>query len=268
LSNAVVRNKRSLTVSLPDDAQAVMAFSLRSGGTSPAPFDSLNFSVQHGDITENVSSNMEAFSNDLGIDPENIVTTRQVHRSDFVSFDSVPDRPPAADALITKRPGIFVGVKTADCLPILIIDPRTKTAAAIHAGWRGTVLRITRRIVRHLIDNLDVNPENLIAVLGPAIGPCCYEVDEKVLDPFRRNLPDAERFITAKSLESAAAKNKISMRVDLCEANRWELIEARIPEENVICLRMCTSCKRDLFFSYRRDGSKSGRHMAVAGFLA
>jgi hypothetical protein len=245
--------------------RSVMAFSLRTGGYSPRPFDSLNFSASQGDVPENVQCNYKVLAKRLGIEATGIVTCRQVHEDNVEVIDALPRVPPRADAIITSTPGIYPAIKTADCLPILLLDPVHRVAAAIHAGWRGTVLRLARKVVRMMKSRYGTNPTDLIAGLGPAIGPCCYEVDEVVLKPFRENFPQAERFIVKSN--NLRDRSKESLRLDLVGANRFELIQEGMLATNINSTELCSSCKSDLFFSYRRDGIKSGRHLAVTGFI-
>jgi purine-nucleoside/S-methyl-5'-thioadenosine phosphorylase / adenosine deaminase len=246
-------------------AHSVLAFSVRTGGCSPPPFESLNFSVSQGDVLENVQRNYKALAKRLGIEADGIVTCRQVHEDNVEIIDAIPRVPPRADAIITSTPGIYPAIKTADCLPILLLDPVRRVAGAIHAGWRGTVLRITRKVVRMMKTRFGTDPSDLIAGLGPAIGPCCYEVDEVVLKPFRENFPRAEQFIVRSN--NSRDRSKESLRLDLAGANCFELIQEGVPSTNIYSADLCTSCNSSLFFSYRRDGMKSGRHIAVTGFI-
>jgi YfiH family protein len=243
---------------------SIMAFSVRTGGCSPPPFESLNFSVSQGDALENVRRNYTILAKCLGIEADRIVTCRQVHQDSVEIIDALPQVPPRADAIITSNPGIYPAIKTADCLAILLLDPVRRVAGAIHAGWRGTVLRITRKVVRMMKSRYGTNPTDLIAGLGPAIGPCCYEVDEVVLKPFRQAFPQAEQFITRSE---SGDRSKESLRLDLEGANRFELIQEGVPLANIHSTELCTSCNSALFFSYRRDGVKSGRHLALTGFI-
>ena len=246
-----------------DRLGAVMAFSLRTGGQSPAPFDSLNFSVSQGDSPENVRQNLAILAQRIGIDPEKIVTCRQVHGDRIHVVESAPGEILQADAIVTPRADIFPAIKTADCLPILILDPVQKIAAAVHAGWRGTVLRITRKTVQVMGSMFGSDPSKLVIGIGPGIGPCCYEVDDAVLKPFRKDFPDPERFI---SLHNFDRNSKKSYHLDLLRANRSELIAMGVPEQNIHSADLCTACHPSLFFSHRRDGVKSGRHIALVGF--
>ncbi|MEW6350331.1 MAG: peptidoglycan editing factor PgeF [Thermodesulfobacteriota bacterium] len=237
----------------------VMAFSMRNGGHSGAPWNSLNFSTQGGDEAEHVRRNLELLGTHLGIAPEQIVFCRQVHGDAVAIAHRVPDQEPLADAVISDHVGVFPAVRTADCLPILVLDPVRRTAAAIHAGWKGTVLRITRKVIRMLVDEFGARPADLFAALGPAIGPCCYEVGDAVIKPFTRNFPEAERFIIGNSGNGRK-------HLDLAGANRQELLSSGIAGERIHSVGLCTSCHEGLFFSYRRDRGLTGRHMAVVGF--
>ncbi|MBI5569992.1 MAG: peptidoglycan editing factor PgeF [Desulfomonile tiedjei] len=242
---------------------AIMAFSLRTGGCSPPPFDTLNFSVSQGDSAENVRRNFKRFGNRLGIDPLRVVTCRQVHGDRIAVVVDLPNAPPVADAVVTATPNLYLAVKTADCLPVLLLDLHLRVSAAVHCGWRGAVHRITSKVLGLLKDRFGTDPQDLVAVLGPAIGACCYEVDDAVLTPFRQSVPDPERFIRQGK---TANPGRESLRLDLAAVNRTELISQGVAEENIHQVEGCTCCDAGRFFSYRRDGARSGRHIAVVGF--
>jgi hypothetical protein len=254
-------DKSVLTFSELSGNKSLMAFSTRNGGISEPPLNSLNFSMTQGDSQENVRANYRILARELDLNPLAIVTCRQIHGDNVEVLESVPASLPTADALVTATAGIFPAVKTADCLPILILDRRLGVAAAVHAGWRGTVLRITRKVIRTMKASFGCQPYDMVAALGPAIGPTCYEVDDVVLVPFRGSIPDPERFI---SVNNHSARE--SFRLDLALANYYELIAEGLPQENIRTSDLCTCCHPDLFFSHRRDGAASGRHIAVVGF--
>lgn len=241
---------------------SLAAFSTRNGGISAAPLNSLNFSISQGDSQRNVRTNYKILGAELGLDPLSVVTCKQIHGDNVEILDAIPSSSPVADATITSAPGIFLGIKTADCLPILLLDSNKRIAAAVHAGWRGTVLRITRNVIRLMQSRFRCRPSDILVALGPAIGPCCYEVDDAVLVPFRREIPDPERFITF----GRQADQGVSYRLNLAEANCWELTAEGIPPQNIRRVELCTCCNPDLFFSHRRDGAASGRHIALVGF--
>jgi len=162
--------------------------------------------------------------------------------------------PPDADASFTDRPGALLAIETADCLPILIVDPLNRRVAAVHAGWRGTVARVAQGAVRALIDS-GSDPSSLIAAMGPSIGPCCYEVGPEVEAAF--GPAGAAFFAPGKALR----KN-----LDVAAANRAQLEELGIAPTHIDSVPHCTRCREDLFFSYRRDGANAGRMISVAGF--
>jgi YfiH family protein len=239
----------------------------------------------------------DAVAKELELGRNNLAFANQIHGDRVAILDRVPDAPPSVDAIIAATPGIFPAVQTADCLPILLLDPVHRVTGAVHAGWRSTVLRITRKVLRLLKDEFGTDPSDLIAFMGPAIGTCCYEVDAAVLEPFRKNVPSANRFIVTleelKSRHRGTGKNDScsgaldvfgctlqpkpmtpsrpdnqSFRIDLAAANRLELILGGVSEQNIYHSGLCTACYPELFYSYRRDNGQPGRHIAVAGVRA
>ncbi len=289
------KNDVALNLDGLDQYGAFMAFSLRNGGVSPRPFDSLNFSAQEGDSVGNVDQNFRIFAERLGIDSQQIITCHQIHGDGVVIVSDRPNRPPEADAIISAVPTIYPAVKTADCVPLLLFDPVRMISAAVHVGWRGAVLRIARKVLRLLNSRFKSNPGDLIAGLGPAIGKCCYEVDGKVLKPFRENFPEADQFVrsTPKPIHHAddrhggrshhnpvgpaslPANDSLAKQpcvhperafLDLPGVARFELVSGGIPERSIYSVDLCTACRSDLFFSHRKDGGRTGRHIAVTGF--
>jgi len=142
------------------------------------------------------------------------------------------------DALITNLPGLAISIRTADCFPILLADPRNGAVAAIHAGWRGTASWIVEGTIRQMRVEFGTVPNDVRAAIGPGIGGCCYEVGQEVARQFGRD---------------AAA------RIDLAEANRAQLIESGVPADQIDVLGLCTFCDPSLFHSYRRDKDRAGR---------
>jgi polyphenol oxidase len=262
----MINNGVCISVPQAEKFQAVMAFSVRTGGQSHPPLDSLNFSMSQGDTQDNVSHNLSVFCSSVGIDPNSVITCRQVHSDEIVVVEAAPDSAPSADAIVSLRPGFFPAIKTADCVPVLILDPVNRISAAVHAGWRGTVLGITGKVVRFMMQEYATDPEALIASLGPAIGPCCYEVDDAVLVPFRKSVPNADKFIHTEEIPYGGTSSGKSCRLDLEAANHAALMAQGVAAENIHPVGQCTCCNSSLFFSYRRDGTRSGRHIAVVGF--
>jgi YfiH family protein len=193
----------------------------------------------------------------FGIGADRVVTVNQVHGDDIVTvnghnFRDVGSR--QADALVTNVPAVAVGVETADCVPILLVDPATPAVAAIHAGWRSTVKMIVRKTVERMQDEFGSDPARMIAAIGPAIGPECYEVDEPVMGPVRETFSFWQ--------EAATPRGNGKWGLDLVKANRIELVQAGLSEKNVHALGMCTSCRKDLFYSFRAEG-RTGRMLSV-----
>ena len=206
-------------------------------------------------------------SDSLEIDRSRIIFINQVHGSQILTLEDRENGEICGDAVLSSKAGYYPSVKTADCQAILILDPVRKVSAAVHAGWRGTVQRITRDVIRKMKSLYGSQPEDLIAALGPSVGTCCYEVDEKVLEPFRKEIPSAERCIRElKLVDPASGKERISTRIDLRQANRSELTLAGVRADRIRDLDLCTHCNDRLFYSYRRDGASPGRLIALAGF--
>jgi purine-nucleoside/S-methyl-5'-thioadenosine phosphorylase / adenosine deaminase len=160
-----------------------------------------------------------------------------------------------ADAAITGLKGVALGVQTADCVPILIADRRARVVAAVHAGWRGTAGRIAEKTVTQIAHVYGVSTTDLIAVIGPHNAVCCYEVGEEVVDAI--NDPGA---ITRKPEWSKP-------HLDQALANKTQLLQAGIPEQQIVTSSLCTQCRGDMFYSYRREGKRAGRMLAVIGIL-
>jgi YfiH family protein len=248
----------------------VAAFSTRNGGVSLPPFNTLNVSINEGDSSQSVRTNIGVITRGLGLVPDRVAFMRQVHGDGVAAVDSVPESAPEADALIADRPGVFVAVKTADCLPLLLLDLRRRVAAAVHVGRRGALLRIAGKTAGLMCSRHGCDPGDIIALIGPAIGPCCYEVDEPVLGPLRAALPHCDAYVRRVEVHESAngnATRRESLRLDLPGLAKAELIAAGVSPDAIHDTGLCSACRPDLFFSYRRDGAKTGRQLAAAGFL-
>jgi len=239
------------------------AFSTRRGGSGGGRFAGLNFSFRQGDEAEHVRANWAALSRAFGIAPERLLTVRQVHGNRIWVLDEAEPVPvsgggeagedaPQCDAIVTSRPGIAIGVKTADCVPVLIADPVRRVIAAVHAGWQGTARRIVEQVCAALEARFACRREDLLAAIGPAIGPCCYEVDDRVREAMA-GLPGFERIFSPGETPGR-------WQLDLALANRLQLRSAGVPASRVAAANLCTACRPDLFFSHRGSGGKTGRH--------
>ncbi len=185
-------------------------------------------------------------------DAGRLVTLHQIHSDHVVRVDcrTRSGRAGEGDALVTNCPGILVGVRTADCVPILIVDPARRAVAAVHAGWRGTAAGIALKAVDKLRSEFGSNPGDLCAAIGPAIGGCCYEVGPEVATLLAPLFPERQ------DLERRA-------RIDLVEANRRQLLAAGLSQTQIASGAPCTFCT-PILHSYRRDRS-SGRMVSAIG---
>jgi len=224
----------------------------RSGGVSSVPLDSLNLAWHVGDEPEHVGENYRRLCAYLGISPERIVTTGQVHGTE-IALVTAPSNLDGYDALITNTRGLFVGIMTADCYPILIHDRRTGASGAAHAGWQGAAGRIAEKTVQAMRDAFGTRPEDCLAWVGAGISGERYEIGGEV----------AARFNSRYLKPSPSGEGKFLL--DLSAASRDQLLEAGIPPEQVQCSEYCSFRDADLFYSYRRDNGKTGRMLALIG---
>jgi YfiH family protein len=225
--------------------------STRPGGVSPEPFG-LNLSYRVGDEPAAVAANRELFFGRLGIRVTDLAIPGQVH-GDTVLRVRGPGAYPSCDALMTGSRGVFLAVTVADCLPVFLFDPRTTTVAVVHAGWRGSLVRVLERTIRLMTADAGVQAADLQAFLGPCAGVCCYEVGREVADQF------ASEYIRREGER---------MFLDIRAVNSDILEKVGVSGKNVEHAGQCTICCPGLFHSYRRDGERSGRMMAVVGLEA
>jgi YfiH family protein len=177
---------------------------------------------------------------------------RQVHGATVLQapWEGAPE----ADAAVAAEPGLLVGVETADCLPLLLVDPVRRVAAAVHAGWRGTAAHVTARTVEALLAG-GSRPDDLVAAVGPGIGACCYEVGEELREAFG---PDGDAFFRPVP--------RGRPHLDVRAANVRQLRDAGVSSEQIHHVDDCTACRPDLYYSYRRDGRGTGRMLSFVGY--
>jgi YfiH family protein len=226
-------------------------FSTRRGGRSGTPFESLNLGGGVGDDAATVASNWRLLADGTGLA---FARVRQVHGDRVVVTRAACEPVEEADAVVSTVPGVAATVAVADCVPILIGDPRSGAVAAVHAGWRGTLSRTAARTVETLAREVGANAGDLLAAIGPAIGPCCYEVSAELAACFRDDMG-----------ARVADVRKGSAKVDLWLANELILRQAGLSRERIEVLGRCTACEPDTFFSHRRDHGRTGRQV---GFIA
>ena len=254
-------------------------FSTRTGGVSELDREKvLNLSYMGWDKKENVVENRRRFLAAVGAKEFTLVPLNQIHSDVIRLLDAAPTRPCKGDASATNRPGLFLAIQTADCIPILMVDPMKRAVAAIHASWRGTLRRIAEKAVGRMQLEFGSRPRDLLAALGPSIGPCCYEVGAELVSKFAAQFADgAEYFDEPRSGEEPNPLQWLNMappghqpppknvHLDLRKANHSQLLAAGLHAQNIFVSNLCTGCRRDLFFSYRKGGGQSGRLMAVIG---
>ncbi len=232
----------------------------RRGGKSVGPYAGLNVSYRVGDDPKIVSQNVCDMKLAVGIHDGRIVTMKQVHGDHVVEVkDKTLKEVGEADGMITAEPDIFLGVLTADCAPLLFVAPKQRLAAAVHAGWRGTLAGIAEKTVRVFETQYGVAATDLEVALGPSIGPCCYEVKEDVADPLMKKWGR----LTTPSVRVKDGKTF----VNLSRLNRDILRAANVPGSQLFQVGPCTSCTPDDFYSFRRVGGETGRQISVVGWL-
>lgn len=237
-------------------------FSTRLGGVSDFPKDALNLSGFDIDSPENIAENRRRFLQALNGDYQ-IAAAWQVHGADIKIVRNQQDIDSADekfDALTSNLENVLVGVKTADCVPILLGDLKTKAFAAIHAGWRGTVQSIAVKAIEKMRAEFGTEAKDLTAAIGAA-AICDYEIGQDVIDAFQENFPNNYEHLFTPTREGHAY-------VDLHSANREQLLSTGVLAENIFAAPLCTMKNNDLFFSYRQDRKlygKTGRLLSVIG---
>lgn len=233
-------------------------FTLRTGGVSEGAFDSLNIGLRRGDSPFNAIKNIEICCDDLGLTKENLTLTYQTHTANvcFVKADDVGKgfiRPwdGGVDGIVTDLMNVPLLCYSADCVPILLYEPKARLVGAVHGGWRGTSGNIVKNAVK-LMEEHGGKADEIMAFVGPAIGMCCYEVSEDVAECFSL-YPEC-----VKSTKGG------KYHIDLKGITRAQMINEGMREENIEVCSCCTSCNNDMFFSHRKGQGKSG---LLGGFI-
>jgi YfiH family protein len=229
----------------------------RLGGHSQPPWDSLNTGHTVGDDSEAVQANHELIFEALGVHRRDVVSPHQVHGTSVRVVDA-RDRGqvcPETDALVTATPGVVLMLRFADCVPILLFDPIRRVVGLAHAGWRGTVAGMAGLAVQAMVNDMGCRPADILAGVGPSIGPCCYEVGQDVADAAFRAFPGADGLL--------APCGNGRWHLDLWAANRHQLADAGVQDVQVAGI--CTACHTDEWFSHRAERGKTGRLGALIG---
>ena len=282
----------------------VHAFGTRKGaalGPRPAGQDSASGATHAADAQK-----LRPFFQALGAGEFSIATLRQTHSaivycaspgagSTPVQYQlagnpnpdsSHPPRTRLGDGLITDRAGILLGIRVADCVPVLLVDRERRAVAAVHAGWRGALSRVVEKAAGEMWRMFNSRPENLLVAVGPSIRKCCYEVGQEVVDAFSGAFPDGEKFFhkiaaTPEEMRMALRYQTLftlqappghkmedsfaKVHLDLAAAVRSQLENAGVPGHQIYVADYCTACRTDLFCSYRKESALAGRMVAVVG---
>jgi hypothetical protein len=241
------------------------AVTTRAGGLSPSPYKSLNLGINTDDKPSNIISNHDTVSRALNFDLSFLISSIQVHKDRTLCLKQKPkhkeSKAPGVcykgfDSIITDQNGITIMIRIADCVPVILYDPKSKVLAVVHAGWKGTLSEITIKTIHQMKKQFGCFPADIKAGIGPAIGKCCFSVNREVAEKFTEKLEGSEYFVS---------QNNSSSYIDLKKANRIQMILAGLKEKNIEISELCTSCSSDIFFSHRREKGRTGRFALLAG---
>ncbi|MBS4540074.1 peptidoglycan editing factor PgeF [Clostridium sp. D2Q-11] len=238
-------------------------FTTKDGGMSEGPFTSLNFGLNIGDLTDNIIENFTRISHVLDTSIDKMVLSNQIHETNIrivkqedMGKGLIKDRDyNSVDGLVTNIKGIALVTFFADCVPLFFLDPKNKVIGLAHAGWRGTVDKIGGKMLDILIKNFGCELDDILVGIGPSIGPCCYTVNEDVVNRFNTNFTNLNNVIKSTDEDS--------YHLDLWQANREVLKEKGIKGRNIIISKICTSCNNEILYSYRKENGSTGRMAAI-----
>lgn len=234
------------------ESELIHAVFTRQGGVSPEPWDSLNQGGTTGDSRSNVIENRRLAFDCFSLPVESIYDVWQVHGTTLMDTDRprALDQPhEKADGIITSTRGIVLFMRFADCVPILLYEPTKRVIAILHAGWQGTVKCIANKGVRHMVERYSCDPANILAAIGPSIGPDHYAVQDDVISRVQHSFPNTWMDLVRREGERSY--------LNLWQANRAALLEAGV--KNIEVSEMCTACNLDDWYSHRMQGPRTGR---------
>ena len=224
---------------------------------------SLSLALHTGEEEQKIIENRESIAKHFGRDENlNFVVANQTHsdhikiitKAETKGWKSKDDAVEDCDALITQEKKVILTILTADCVPILLYDPKKEVVAAVHAGWKGTQTEIVAKTVLKMQELFDSQAEDIVAAVAPSIGSCCYEVGEDVAKHFF-DTPDA------------FTKKGDKYMLDLPYINKYQLLNVGLTESNIEMSGVCTACEVEHYFSYRKEQGCSGRFMSMIGML-
>lgn len=247
------------------EEQGVKAvFSARYGGESVVPYQSLNLGLHVGDNLQTVRNNRQKWLAALRTSGQPCCA-EQVHGTEVVSVDAsqagrglfdYSDALPGIDGMLTDQPGLPLLTFYADCIPVYLFDPRQQVIGLVHSGWKGTVGRISARAVEKMVQDYGCKPANILAIIGPGIGRCCYEVDAAVAEPIRKEFTEVSQLLYPKIQEDR-------WDLDLKQAVHQTLVEAGLSDLSIEDTGICTCCRRDIYYSHRGEQGRCGRMGAL-----
>lgn len=260
----------TLTSALLKEAGFTHGFFTRRGGVSAPPFDELNFFAGAGDSPSSVTTNRQIAAQFLGVSHEALYYVSQVHGTDSVvlrssdNFNDVVQK--RGDITLSNSPGVACGVRSADCLPVLLADRRSGAVAAVHSGWKGTTLRAASIGVETLREFIGDNGD-IIAAIGPCISVCCFEVGDEVALQLTRASGAGESALSWGPPSSRAIEKNPDLlrtrRIDLRLIVKTQLLESGVAARNIDDVAGCTHCNPTLYHSHRRDAERSGRLLSA-----
>ena len=267
---------RSETLDFP---WLVHSFSTRAGGVSRG--GTLNLGFTKNDSRAAVERNRNLFLKATGAEGLKSVSMRQIHSDIIHHISDIPISPLVGDGVITNTPGLLLSIQTADCLPILLADPKKRAVGAFHAGWRGTLARVVEKGIGEMRRHFSSNPRDLRAAIGPGIHKCCYQVGPEVREVVHSRFAYSDElfheqresdvvhekypllFMNARAPGHGPDQSKLYL--DLVAANTRQLLDTGVLAKNISVSPLCTSCRTDLLFSYRAEKGGTGRLMGVIG---
>lgn len=230
--------------------EVIQAFSTRAGGVSKAPFNSLNLGLNSGDHSESVQINRKILFDSLDIDSQRMVYPQQIHSS-HVEIAEKPGIIADCDAIISDQTNLYLSIQTADCFPVFLFDRKTKCIGLVHAGWRGVSNNILRHTIFKMKEAYVTDPFDLFIGIGPGIQQRNYQID----------LPVAKHFDQIYLLPDGENHFKLNLQKAIID----QLRNCGVSNKHMECIDLCTFERSDLFYSYRREGKKSGRMMGLIG---